>query len=170
MRIVFWNALTGFKDLGFTTVAAGFLTAIVQTSVDYPVEQIKIQKMINNNHNILSAFRQPNLMKGFTLTLSRNIGFAVILNTFIDGQEQSHYHGALGGFFGSVITHPIDCLKTWYQAGNTNYPTHWKVSSYFNGWHLRAGISLVSMNIGWVVYSRVNQYLHAQDDEALNSS
>lgn len=168
MRIVFWNAITYFKDLGYSPVVAGFLTAVVQTSVDFPVEQIKIQKMINNNHSVFSAFRQPNLMIGFSLTLSRNIGFAVILNSCIDGQELSQYHGALGGFLGSVCTHPIDSLKTWYQAGNTNFPTHWKVSNYFNGWHLRAGISLISMNIGWVVYSRVQQYLHSLEKEKIS--
>jgi hypothetical protein len=91
--------------IGDGYILTGFLTAIVQTSVDFPVEQIKIQKMVNDNHNILSAFRQPNLMKGFHLTLSRNIGFAVILNCCIDGQEQSHYHGALGGFLGDILVY-----------------------------------------------------------------
>ena len=122
MRILFWNSINYFKEIGYNPILAGLCTAVVQTSVDYPIEQIKIQRMIHNNHSILAAFTQPNLLKGYTLTLSRNIGFAVLLNCCIDGHDGSYYHGALGGFIGSVITHPIDSLKTWYQAGNVNYP------------------------------------------------
>lgn len=116
MRILFWNSISYFKEQGYNFILAGVCTAIIQTTVDYPIEQIKVQRMINDNHSILAAFRQPNLLKGYGFTLGRNIGFAVILNSCIDGQDGSHYHGALGGFLGSVITHPIDSLKTWYQA------------------------------------------------------
>ena len=162
MRILFWNSITYFRERGYHPVLAGLCTAIVQTTVDYPIEQIKIQRMIHNNHNILSAFRQPNLFKGYSLTLGRNIGFAVLVNCCIDGHDGSYYHGALGGFIGSVVTHPLDSLKTWYQAGNTSFPTHWTVANYCRGWHLRAGISLISMNIGWVVFSKMQIYYKSQ--------
>lgn len=162
MRVLFWNSITYFREVGFNPILAGLCTAVVQTTVDYPIEQVKIQKMIHNNHCVRSAFSQPNLMKGFSLTLSRNVGFAVILNCCIDGQDGSFYHGAVGGFVGSVLTHPIDSLKTWYQAGNTSYPSHWSVANYCRGWHLRAGISLVSMNIGWIVFSKMQIYYNTQ--------
>ena len=165
MRILFWNSINYFKEIGYNPILAGLCTAVVQTSVDYPIEQIKIQRMIHNNHSILAAFTQPNLLKGYTLTLSRNIGFAVLLNCCIDGHDGSYYHGALGGFIGSVITHPIDSLKTWYQAGNVNYPRHWTLSNYCQGWHLRAGISLISMNIGWIVFSRMQIYYQSQSQD-----
>lgn len=162
MRVLFWNSITYFRESGFNPILCGVFTAIVQTSVDYPIEQIKIQRMLHNNHSILSAFQQPNLIKGFSLTLGRNIGFAVVLNCCIDGHEGSFYHGAVGGFLGSVLTHPLDSLKTWYQSGNTSFPTNWGVSQYCRGWHLRAGISLISMNIGWIVFSKMQMYYNSQ--------
>jgi len=157
MRILFWNSITYFKEKGYHPVMAGIYTAFIQTSVDFPIEQIKTQKMLKNNHNIMSAFRQPGLPYGFGANLSRNMGFAVVLNCIIDGHDGSYYHGALGGFLGAVLTQPLDSLKTWYQAGNSTYP-NWQVQNYFRGWHLRAGISLISMNIGWFVFSKMKQY------------
>lgn len=168
MRVLFWNTMTYCRELGYNPVWAGVCTAVVQTSVDYPIEQIKVQSMLRNNTNVLLAFKQPNLLKGYSLTLSRNIGFAVILNCCIDGQDGSFYHGAVGGFIGSIITHPVDSLKTWYQAGNTSYPTHWRVADYCKGWHLRASISLISMNIGWIVFSKMQMhYKMKQSDDML---
>lgn len=152
MRIVFWNSLTYFKENNYKPLYAGLLTASIQTLIDYPIEQIKIQKMLNNT-TMRNAFAQPNLYKGFGITLSRNIGFAVILNKCIDGNDGSYYHGAIGGFLGAVSTQPLDALKTWYQSNNYKYPTHWTFTDYYKGWYFRAGISLMSMNIGWLVYS-----------------
>ena len=159
MRVLFWNSITYFKERGYNPVLAGVYTAIVQTSVDFPIEQIKTQKMLNNNHSMIAAFRQPNLFKGFSCNLARNAGFAIVLNCCIDGHDGSYYHGAMGGFLGAVLTHPLDSLKTWYQAGNTSFPSHWAMANYWRGWHVRAGISLISMNIGWFVFSKLSQYL-----------
>lgn len=165
MRVLFWNSITYFKELGYSPVLAGMATAIVQTTVDYPIEQIKTQAMLKNNTNILMAFRQPSILQGCSCNLGRNMGFAVALNLAIDGHDGSYYHGALGGFLGAVLTHPLDSLKTWYQSGNAAFPSHWTASNYWRGWHLRAGISLVSMNIGWVVFSTVKRYLSVDTAE-----
>jgi Mitochondrial carrier protein len=164
MRILFWNSITYFKERGFDPVTAGSLTALVQTSVDYPIEQLKTQMMLHNKSCIRSAFKKPNLFTGYMYNLSRNMGFAIVLNLCIDGHDGSYYHGALGGFLGAIITHPLDSLKTWYQAGNHHYPSHWKLTHYWSGWHLRAGISLISMNIGWYVFSTLSKYLKDPDD------
>ena len=132
MRILFWNSITYFKDLGYNPILAGTLTAIVQTAVDFPIEQIKTQKMLKNNHGILDAFRgQPTLFKGFGCNLARNIGFAVVLNCVVDGTDGSYYHGAIGGFLGALLTQPFDTLKTWYQVGHTNYPKDWTIANYY---------------------------------------
>jgi Mitochondrial carrier protein len=164
MRILFWNSITYFKERGYDPITAGSLTAIIQTSVDYPIEQIKTQMMLHNENGLMAAFRKPNLFKGYMYNLTRNMGFAIVLNICIDGHDGSYYHGAVGGFLGSVVTHPLDSLKTWYQAGNKNYPTHWTMRNYWNGWHLRAGISLISMNIGWFVFSTLSKYLRQQEE------
>jgi len=157
MRILFWNSITYFKERNIHPILAGVYTASIQTTIDYPIEQMKIQKMIHNQ-SPLKAFKQKNLMKGFGLTLSRNMGFAMVLNSCIHNKDGSYYHGAIGGFMGAVLTHPLDSLKTWYQAGNHHYPKNWKFNDYYKGWYFRAGISLISMNIGWIVYSKLQEY------------
>lgn len=164
MRILFWNSITYFKERGYNPILAGILTAMIQTSVDFPIEQVKTQKMLKNNHSILSAFQQPGLVKGFSANLGRNIGFAIVLNCCIDGHDGSYYHGAVGGFFGSLLTQPADSLKTYFQAGNSSPPSHWTMANYWRGWHLRASISLISMNIGWFVFSKVNNILRDCED------
>ena len=118
--------------------------------------------MLKNNHSIVSAFRQPGIFYGYSANLTRNMGFAIVLNCCIDGHDGSYYHGALGGFLGAVLTQPLDSLKTWFQAGNGSYPSNWQVQNYLRGWHLRAGISLISMNIGWFVFSKMKQYLDTE--------
>ena len=162
MRVLFWNSITYFKQQGYSPILAGLYTACIQTSVDFPIEQIKTQKMLKNNHNLLAAFRQPGMIPGFGANLGRNVGFAIVLNCCIDGHDGSYYHGALGGFLGAVLTQPLDSLKTFYQTGNTTFPREWTASNYFRGWHLRAGISLISMNIGWFVFSKMQQYLSTE--------
>jgi hypothetical protein len=74
MRILFWNTITYCKEKNMNPILVGIYTVSIQTTVDYPIEQIKIQKMIHNQ-SVLNAFNQTNLSKGFVLTLLRNIGF-----------------------------------------------------------------------------------------------
>lgn len=166
MRILFWNSLSYFQSKNYHPVSTGLLTAIIQTSIDYPIEQIKIQKILNNN-NLSSAFKQKGLFQGYIATLSRNSGFAIILQSIINSipknnqSNQSnnytiskqYYYGAIGGFTGALLTHPFDSLKTWYQKGNSSFPYHWTIKDYYKGWYFRCGISLISMNIGYIIFN-----------------
>ena len=65
--------------------------------------------------------------------------------------------GAVGGFAGSLLTHPLDSLKTWYQAGNKNFPKSWTLKRYMTGWQYRCSVSFLSMNIGWIVFHRLKE-------------
>ena len=130
MRILFWNSITYCKEKNVHPILTGIYTAFIQTTVYYPIEQIKIQKMIHNQ-SALNAFNQKNLTKGFVLTLLRNMGFTIVLTSCIHNNNDSYYQGAIGGFMGSILTHPLDSLKTWYQAGNKNYPIQWSINDYY---------------------------------------
>ena len=154
MRILFWNSLDYFHNKGFNPYSSAILTSIVQTSVDYPIEQAKTQKMLNNR-SFTKSFNNIRIIPALSTHLLRNMFFAVAVNSIINKDKNSYYYGAIGGFIGSVITHPLDSLKTWYQSGNYNYPKHWKFKNYMTGWNYRCGVSLISMNIGWVVYHRL---------------
>jgi len=157
MRILFWNSIIYCKEKNINPILAGIYTGSIKSILDYPIEQIKIQKMIHNQ-SALNAFNQKNLTKGFLLTLLRNMGFTIVLTSCIYNNDDSMIRGAIGGFMGSILTHPLDSLKTWYQAGNKNYPIQWKLNNYYKAWYFRAGISLISMNIGWIVYNKFIKY------------
>jgi hypothetical protein len=157
MRIFFWNSYSYFNNNGYGLIQTSILTASLQTIIDYPSEQIKIQRIIHNK-SIFNAFKQQNIFMGAFFTLTRNIGFTLGLATFINNNNGSYYHGAVGGFVGALITHPLDSLKTWYQTGNIKYPKHWTIVDYYKGWYFRAGMSLISMNIGWFIYSNLHTY------------
>ena len=157
MRILFWNSIIYCKEQNIHPILAGIYIGSIKSILDYPLEQIKIQKMIHNQ-SALNAFNQKNLTKGFALTLLRNMGFTIVLTSCIRNNDDSMIHGAIGGFMGSILTHPLDSLKTWYQAGNKNYPIQWSINDYYKGWYFRAGISLISMNIGWIVYNKFIKY------------
>ena len=158
MRILFWGSLDYFESKGFNPITAAIATSMIQTSIDYPIEQIKIQKMVNNK-NIISSFKNIKFTPSITFHLCRNIGFAVFVNILIKKNKDSIYLGAIGGVLGSIISHPFDSLKTWYQSGNKNFPKHWKLKNYMQGWQYRCTISLLSMNIGWIVYYRLKKLL-----------
>ncbi len=154
MRVLFWNSLEFFKSKGFNPYYSALATSVIQTAVDYPIEQIKTQQ-INNNTSIINSFRNIKILPAYSTHLIRNMGFAVCVNGIIQKDPNSLYLGAIGGLCGSIITHPFDTLKTWYQSGNTNYPKHWLLSDYMRGWNYRCGVSLISMNIGWIVFHRL---------------
>jgi hypothetical protein len=158
MRVLFWNSLDYFKNKGFNPYHAALITSLIQTTVDYPIEQIKTQKIINNCSS-LKSFNNVNILPAISTHLIRNIGFAVCVNVIIQQDPDSFYYGAIGGFIGSVITHPFDSLKTWYQSGYKHYPTHWKSYDYMRGWNYRCSVSLISMNVGWTIYHRLKTKL-----------
>ena len=154
MRVIFWNSLDYFKRKGLNAYNAAILTSIIQTSVDYPIEQVKTQKIINNN-KFTNSFKNIKISHALSTHLIRNMGFAVCVNSIIQKDPNSFYYGAFGGFLGSLITQPLDSLKTWYQSGYHKFPVHWKFSDYMRGWQYRCGVSLIGMNVGWIIYHRL---------------
>ena len=77
--------------------------------------------------------------------------------TIKERKPESIYYGAIGGFTASLLTHPFDSLKTWYMSGNKSFPIKWTFENYMRGWYYRSGVSLISMNIGWIIYYRLSK-------------
>ncbi len=154
MRILFWCSLDNFNNKGYSPITSAFFTSIIQTIIDYPIEQIKTQKMVHNKR-INESFKNINFYGAIIPHLFRNICFAITVNCIIQTNPDSSYHGAIGGFIGSILSQPLDNLKTHYQSGNISFPKDWKLKNYMVGWNYRASVSLLSMNIGWVTYHKV---------------
>lgn len=161
MRILFWCSLDYFNSNGFSPVSSAFLTSVLQTVIDYPIEQIKTQRMVNNK-KFYNSFENINFKLAILPHLLRNIGFTISVYSIIQFDQNSTYHAGIGGFIGSILTQPLDNLKTWYQSGNINYPKHWKLNNYMVGWNYRASVSLLSMNIGWITFNKVKCFLEVK--------
>ena len=153
MRVGFWSGMDYFNKNGYGAIKSGIYTAGLQTLIDYPIEQIKTQRVLNNV-NMRNAFSDVKIVPSFGVHLIRNMIFMGVLNSVIESDKDSMYVGALGGLAGSLITQPLDTLKTWYQSGKKSYPVEWRIKDYMRGWQHRGLISLLSMNIGWLVFSR----------------
>ena len=158
MRILFWTSLDKFNKMGYSPVTSAMLTSFIQTTIDYPIEQIKTKRMIHNE-KFIDSFKNINFKGAIIPHLFRNIIFAICVNKIIQINPDSNYHAAIGGFIGSVLTQPLDNLKTWYQSGNLNFPKKWNYTNYMVGWNYRASVSLLSMNIGWITFSKVKCFL-----------
>lgn len=147
LRIVYWNSISYFSNKGYSSVSTGILTSFIQTIIDYPIEQKKINNMLNSR-----VIFNP---IGYSMLLTRNTIFAVCFTLSVNNIEDNRYNGAVGGLLGSILSHPIDTLKTYYQAGNNRWPKEWEFKNYMRGWHYRCMVSLIGMNVGYYTYSKL---------------
>lgn len=155
MRFLFWNSLNNFNQKGYKAVVSGFYTSILQTFIDYPIELSKTQK-INNNIDFKKSFKNINHIGSYSTHLSRNALFAVILNYSIQKDPNSYYIAGLSAGIASLISQPFDSLKTWYQSGNYKYPKNWNFYNYMRGYEYRCSISIIGMNIGWIIFYKLS--------------
>ena len=147
LRIVYWNSINYFSNKGFNSINTGLLTSFFQTMIDYPMEQKKINMMLSSK-----VYFNP---IGYSMLLARNSIFAVAFTCSINMIDDNRYNGAVGGLLGSILSHPIDSLKTYYQVGNNRWPKHWKLNNYMNGLFYRCGVSIIGMNVGYYSYNHI---------------
>lgn len=151
MRIIYWNSTSYCKEKKINPMLGGAMVGFLQTTIDYPIEVIKTNKVINNQ-SWKNSFKKVNNFNAFLIHYKRNLLFASSVITSVSMFKDNNYASGLGGLIGSIISHPLDSLKTWYQSGKQTYPSHWKISDYFRGVVFRGGISFIGMNIGWLSY------------------
>jgi hypothetical protein len=156
MRFLFWNSLEYFNNNNYNKISAGILTSIFQTSIDFPIEVIKIQK-INNNICWINSFKNIKIFPSLSIHLIRNTIFSIGVNVTIGDDKNSLYKAGLGAAIGSIISHPFDTLKTWYQSGEQYFPRKWTLKNYYRGVQYRTSISFISINIGWILYRRLKE-------------
>jgi hypothetical protein len=144
MRLTFWITLDYCKSNHYSPYLIPLITSSLQTLIDYPLEQRKM--------NIIFKPQKLNYLKAFLPHYSRNLIFAYGFYNTTTRIENPFLGGALGGLIGSVISQPLDGLKTHYQSGNSTYPK-WLIKDYYRGTVSRAIICLLSMSIGYGVFS-----------------
>ena len=126
----------------------GLITGVMQSIIDNPIEVAKI-KLMSKSHNI----KINNLYQGFGYLLGRNILFAIPVAYSIKnyGKENPFFAGAIGGLIGSIISHPLDVIKTEKQRNKTNINSNVNKlilenpSKLFTGLTMRCSLSFINM-------------------------
>lgn len=150
MRSILWGARKhGKKKLkDYTLIQKGSIigssAGVLQTFVDAPLENIKIQKMYNKN----VSFNPIRLVQGFVPNMFRN---AILCTGIITGSLINGNIGLIAGTaIGCLASQPFDYLKTIKQSGiESNYKDMMK------GWQYRIIISPINMFIGYHVYQQI---------------
>ena len=176
MRIIFWGSQDNTKQLlencniksKYNFILIGSVSGFFQSILDNPIEVIKIGTMTNKeNKEILKSVLK---FKGFNATLLRNIGFTISMSYFCfnNNDNNKFLNSAFGGLFGSVLTQPIDYVKTYQQRSN-NVKSISKIISeaikespkkLFIGGFYRCILSVSSMSIGFIFYDYFKKVLN----------
>lgn len=171
MRLTYWGSQAyaidklgkyNYKGLK-RNIVAGIFAGTVQTIIDNPIEVIKTRMMTNPHLHMTDVIKEIKF-PGFIPTLYRNIMFACCVSGALYYKKKEDYFrnfivGASGGFVGSVITQPLDYIKTEFQRSGAK-PDWKKMYSVFNkyplhmmvGWKQRAVLGFLNMGIGGMAY------------------
>ena len=145
MRITFWSTFDYLKTNKYSPYFIPLIVSTAQTILDIPIEQSKINQM--NNKKIY--FIPKNFYKGALFHYQRNILFAY--GFYFGGlmlNNNPFISGLFGGLVGSVISHPLDCLKTYYQSSKAKQ-VNFDSRFYLRGIFARTLQSTISMAIGY---------------------
>ena len=139
IRTSFWTGQHISDSLGIINpLSKSLLVGMIQTSIDTPIENIKIAQIYN--------LKKYSFYRGFIPHYMRN---SVFLYSFIKSNEffdNKLVSGFVGGFIGSIMSHPFDSYKTIVQTNKKFTMAHYK--HLFNGLGARCAICSMSMTIG----------------------
>lgn len=148
LRITFWSLSEYLKKHKYNFYSIPLIVSTTQTILDIPIEQTKMNLM-----NKQKIFNLPKCFwKGCLYHYNRNLFFAYgfYFGKLIKPLNKNNYFidGMIGGLIGSIISHPFDSLKTYYQT--TNQPkVNFTFKFYFRGIIARCLLSSISMSVGY---------------------
>jgi len=157
MRNIFWISqdYATTKSFYIPQITNGLFTAICQTTIDTPIENMKISYI--NQHKILIN----TLYTGCYYTCIRNSIFAISLYNIIHTNNDipPFILGGIGGAIGSILSQPIDYLKTHIQSNSKLTCKDLWEHRYLcmNGGMFRALQGTMSMSIGLGMYNLCKQ-------------
>ena len=180
MRFVFWGSQDTTRQLllnnnintSFNFLFIGITGAFFQTIVDNQAEIIKISRISNISKE--QTYKAIIKFQGFNTCLLRNIGFNTCISylCFNDGIEDKNAfekmkNAAFGGLVGSLLTHPIDYVKT-HKHRTIDKRSMITIlqeivsenpRQLYTGGMFRAISNFSTMGIGFVCYDFIKGYL-----------
>jgi hypothetical protein len=187
MRLMYWSTMTYSSDFVknnyikintslnnfmpnnisniIINLIPGLITGIAQSIIDNPIEVAKIKLMTGS-----SEIKISNLYQGFSYLVGRNILFAIPVSYSVKnyGKDDPFLAGALGGIVGSIISHPLDVIKTERQRHKTDNSKKITLmnmaisnpKSLLTGLTMRTTLSFVNMGIGFMVFNHLYRGLY----------
>lgn len=147
MRSILWgcrntgNRLLKDKNIIQKGGAIGMTAGILQTFVDAPLENIKVQKMYYNKVD----YSPSRLIQGFAPNMARNI---ILCSGIVTGSFFDETYGLLAGSaVGCLLSQPFDYIKTMQNTGMAGSYTN-----IMRGWQFRMAITPLNMLIGYNIY------------------
>ena len=132
MRITFWGShdttksFLEYHDINtpYNFLIIGMSGGFFQTVVDNQIEIVKFSKITNRPKNeMINALMK---FQGFNASLIRNVCFNTCVSylCFNNTEDKSPFEkvlsGAFGGLIGSVLTQPLDYVKSFKHRTNDN--------------------------------------------------
>lgn len=176
MRSIFWGSQYAsyeyLQNCNMTNRSRAIVSSVVggicQTTIDTPIEVMKTH-LITSHTRFIQHTKIQNIFRGFWPTLIRNIGFMGGLNGFTMLYKTDNYvHkfclAGLGGAVGSILTQPIDYVKTQVQSANYDGTTPTRIfmntlktdpKRLMVGCVPRASLGFINMGIGYSVFQFV---------------
>ena len=184
MRFVFWGTQTQIISLlekykinyifNFSIIGTG--TAVSQTILDGPIEYAKITSMSRQQVLLKNMIQY----KGFLPTLYRNIIFTNALTYMCYSNDKPSKHpflnAMIGGALGSILSQPLDYIKTIKQSPlyNGNIISQKSImniifiklrdnpTELFRGFQFRLLLSATTMGIGVFSYNFILSFLKSK--------
>lgn len=184
MRLVYWGTLnsmneytanSGVDNRFFQFVLPGMVAGAVQSVVDNPIEVFKTKLMTGASH----VQWNRRLYDGFTPLICRNVIFAVCVgfSTKVYGRDHPFFSAAIGGMLGSIVSQPLDVIKTEMQRHRVAAHGHHEhgsmgivsiarevyqsggISRLFAGTTMRCSLGFANMGIGFMVLSNIRGHV-----------
>lgn len=164
IKTLYWVSQTEINNFFFkkninkniSLLTSSLSTSLIITLVDNPIEIIKT--------NIIQKNRigYPYLIKnyGFIANYIRNFFFSYLINLSLNRDKSDNFlhnfiYSGSAGLTASIITQPIDFLKTRKQNSNSSYYKIYKKNNYknlFKGLYSRSLLNFISVGISGSVY------------------
>jgi hypothetical protein len=167
VRLTFWGTQQSIETIlknknvcsWYKFMYIGTGAACAQTIVDTPIEVLKIAYMNQ-------AKGSSSLLKGFYPTLYRNILFTNCValanqqnkTRTVQTKLTAFVYAGMGGFIGSVMSQPLDYVKTQKQLPQPDPRTMMEmlkkesIQTLFRGGGFRALLGMSTMSIGYCAY------------------
>lgn len=173
MRLVYWetmrrmNKSVAGKPTWYQLLMPGLTVGLAQTLIDNPIEVLKVRRMTGE-----SKTDWRNVTKGFAPCVLRNIIFSITVSASVKlfGEEHPFLAAAGGGLAGSVISQPLDVVKTEMQRMYGNQASegmlaifrrlvHHNPQELFAGTVMRSTLSFVNMGIGFMAFKHIYNFV-----------